>query len=182
MNEIMTKIIDNSKNVIDDNTFLLLAFQKRLVIRLENIFKKHKIPFNKNILNKTIEENLINNCNDLISDTIIKYNSLIGNYEKIIKKYVDNRVETRIIKDSTMSFIKKISERNKEIINIKCATNYIEAMKSMIFVYDNHSLNSEVIDRINTDFSEIVNELNRNNYNFVIESINDVIKNIINKI
>ena len=33
--------------------------------------------------------------------------------------------------------------------------------------------------RINDDVYEIINEFNRNNYNYVIESINIVIKNII---
>ena len=55
-------------------------------------------------------------------------------------------------------------------------------MKSIIFVYDNATLNEEVIDRIKTDTSEVILEFNRNNYNFVIESINLIIKNIISNI
>ena len=46
-------------------------------------------------------------------------------------------------------------------------------------VYDNNSLNRDIINRINDDIHEIINEFNRNNYNYVIESINIVIKNII---
>ena len=59
------------------------------------------------------------------------------------------------------------------------ANNFIEAIKSMIYVYDNKNLNNEIISRIKTDTKEIRTELNNNNYNFVIESINEIIKNII---
>ena len=52
-------------------------------------------------------------------------------------------------------------------------------IKSLIFVYDNRNLNEEIISRINIDTDEIRTEINRNNYNFVIESINLIIKNII---
>ena len=52
-------------------------------------------------------------------------------------------------------------------------------MNSIIFVYDKYKLKNEVIDRSKSDVKEILGEFNRNNYNFVIESINDIIKNII---
>ena len=46
MNSIMLKISDNGKSIIDDNNFLFVAFQNRLVTRLVNIFDKYKIPIN----------------------------------------------------------------------------------------------------------------------------------------
>ena len=78
-----------------------------------------------------------------------------------------------------MSFINKVSEKNKTFVTINVANNFIEYINSIIYVYDNKNLNDEVINRINVDIKEILNEFNRNNYNFVIESINEIIKNII---
>ena len=78
-----------------------------------------------------------------------------------------------------MKFIEEISRKNKDVVNKNISNNFIEYINSIIYVYDNYNLNSEVINRINDDIREIVNEFNRNNYNFVIESINIVIKNII---
>ena len=60
--------------------------------------------------------------------------------------------------------------------------SYIENIKSLIFVYDNRDLNSEILSRINDDTKEIIEEINKNNFNFVIESINIIIKNIINNV
>ena len=75
--------------------------------------------------------------------------------------------------------IDEISKKNKDSVNKNISINFIEYINSIIYVYDNHSLNTEIINKINDDIREIVNEFNRNNYNFVIESINLVIKNII---
>ena len=78
-----------------------------------------------------------------------------------------------------MSFISRIAEKNKTFITTKVANNFLEYINSIIYVYDNNSLNVEVVNRINNDTREILEEFNRNNYNFVIESINEIIKNII---
>ena len=103
-------------------------------------------------------------------------------YSSIISTYVNNNTKTEVIKESTMSFINKISAKNKTFITPAIANNFIEYINSIIYVYDNRNLNDEVINRINTDIKEIINEFNRNNYNFVIESINEIIKNIIKNI
>lgn len=180
MKSAMDKINKNANSIIKDNNFLFEAFENRLVTRLIHIFEKYKIPMNKNLLKKNIEENLINNLKDTNSEIIKMYVKLISNYEKIIQKYVSDNTETKVIKESTMKFINQFSQRNKESIPKSVSNNFIEYINSIIYVYDNHSLNKDIINRINDDVHEIVSEFNRSNYNFVIESINTVIKNIIN--
>lgn len=182
MKSVMETINKNAKNIIKDNNFLFDAFENRLISRLVHIFEKYKIPMNKNLLKKNIEENLINNYKDINNDVINKYIRLITNYEKIVQKYVSEKIETKIIKQSTMKFINEFSNKNKQSISKTSSNNFIEYINSIIYVYDNHSLNSEIINRINDDVHDIINEFNRNNYNFVIESINIVIKNIISSI
>lgn len=182
MNSIMFKINDSGKSIIDDNNFLFVAFQNRLVTRLVNIFDKYKIPMNKKILNKNIEENLINYLMDTNAEIVEKYINLLTNYEKIIWKYIENKTSTDLIKQSTIVFLNKISEKNGSIVNSKCSQNFIEYINSVIYVYDNNELNNDVINRINTDVAEIIDEFNKNNYNFVVESINKIIKNVISQL
>ena len=81
-----------------------------------------------------------------------------------------------------MMFVKRIAHKNKELIPDSILNNLLESMNHMIFVYDNYNLNLEVASRIKTDTKEIIDEFNRNNYNFVIETINKIIKNIISNI
>lgn len=178
-NSIIEKIKINAKDIIKDNNFLFTAFENRLVIRLSHIFEKYKLPINKNIIKKNMEENLINNLTDANKEVIDRYVKLLSNYEKIIYEYVGNNTKTEVIKKSTMGFIEKISSKNKTFITPSCSANFLESINSMIYVYDNKDLNSEVTNRITNDIKEILNEFNRNNYNFVIESINEIIKNII---
>ena len=179
MKSVVMKIESNGSNIIKDNNFMFEAFENRLVTRLKIIFEKYKIPINQKLLKKNLEENLINNLYDINSDVVTRYVKLIGNYERIVQKYVSDNIETSVIKKSTMKFIEEISRKNKDVVNKNISNNFIEYINSIIYVYDNYNLNSEVINRINDDIREIVNEFNRNNYNFVIESINIVIKNII---
>ncbi len=182
MNSIMFKINDSGKSIIDDNNFLFVAFQNRLVVRLVSIFDKYKIPINKKILNKNIEENLINHLMDTNTEIIEKYINLLTNYEKIIWKYIENKTSTDIIKQSTIVFLNKISEKNAFIVNSKCSQNFIEYINSVIYVYDNNELNNDIVNRINIDVVEIIDEFNKNNYNFVVESVNKVIKNVISQL
>ena len=175
----MDKINESAKNIITDNNFLFTAFENRLVMRLVHIFEKYKIPMNKNIIRKNLEENLINHLTESNSEIINKYTKLLSNYESIITSYVESNNKKEIIKESTMSFISRIAEKNKTFITTKVANNFLEYINSIIYVYDNNSLNVEVVNRINNDTREILEEFNRNNYNFVIESINEIIKNII---
>ena len=177
----MSKINRKSKDVIDDNRFLFAAFENRLLTRLVHIFEKRNIPINKDMIKKKMEENFINNLNDQNVDIIGKYVKLIANYEKIIWNYVETKTDNDIIKKSTMEFVKKLSEKNKTLVTVESTNNFKEYINSIIFVYDNFELNNEVFTRIEADTYEIINEFNRNNYNFVIESINEVIKNIISK-
>ena len=179
MNSEIEKIGYKADDIIKDNNFLFAAFENRLIIRLGNIFDRHKIPMNKSIMKKNLEENLINHLNDLNSEIIYKYVKMLDNYEKIIWKYVETKTDTDIIKKSTMSFVERIQEKNSQTILPSCVNNFKEYMNSIIFVYDNNNLNVEINNRIDTDIVEILGEFNRNNYNFVIESINDIIKNII---
>lgn len=175
----MDKINESAKNIITDNNFLFTAFENRLVMRLVHIFEKYKIPMNKNIIRKNLEENLINHLNETNSEIINKYTKLLSNYESIITSYVESNTKKEVIKESTMSFIGRIKDKNKSFITTKVANNFLEYINSIIYVYDNNSLNVEVVNRINNDTREILEEFNRNNYNFVIESINEIIKNII---
>ena len=179
MNSVMDTIKLNSIDIINDNNFLFDAFENRLLIRVTHIFEKYKIPINKNIIKKNIEENLINHLKDSNSEIINKYIKLLENYEKILSGYVKDHTETVIIKKSTMGFIDKISQKNKSFIMPNVSSNFIEYINSIIYVYDNKDLNTEIINRINNDVKEILNEFNRNNYNFVLASINTIIKNII---
>lgn len=182
MNNMSNKISNIGDDIINDNDFLLVAFENRLILRLIHIFEKHKIPLNKNIIRKNLEENLINSLRAFNVEIVEKYMKLLIEYEKIINDYVAKKTDTTIIKKSTMTFITQISKKNSKIISPSIASNFIEYMKSIIFVYDNVILNEEVIDRIKKDTNEVIIELNRNNYNFVIESINLIIKNIISNI
>ena len=182
MSSEMGTIIRNGNDIINDNNFLFDAFENRLLIRLVHVFDKYKIPINKNIIKKNLEENLINNLKDSNREIIERYVKLLEKYENIIFKYVENRTKTDIIKKSTMGFVERIQAKNKSFVTPACANNFIDYIKSIIFVYDNKDLNEEVLDRVSGDIKEIINEFNRNNYNFVIESINDIIKNIIKNI
>ena len=177
----MSKINKQSKDIIEDNNFLFAAFENRLLTRIVHIFEKRQIPINKDMLKKKIEENLINNLMDQNEFIIERYLRLIADYEKIIWNYVETKTDTDIIKKSTMNFVKKLSEKNKTLLTVECANNFKEYINSIIYVYDNFELNNEVFTRIESDTYEIVGEFNRNNYNFVIKSINEIIKNIIDK-
>ena len=175
----MQTIRENGNNIIVDNSFLFAAFKNRLVTRLVNIFKKYKIPMNDEIIAKNLDENLINHLNDSNEEVIDNYINLLANYEKIINEYVAKKANSDIIKKATMGFIDKIAYKNKTFVTIKVSNNFIEYINSIIYVYDNNELNQEILDRIHEDINEILDEFNRNNYNFVIESINIIIKNII---
>ena len=112
-------------------------------------------------------------------EIIDKYINLLEKYEKIIQQFVEKKSNTSEIKASTVKLIEKISKKNQQNFPKNISNNFIENIKSLIFVYDNRNLNEEIISRINIDTDEIRTEINRNNYNFVIESINLIIKNII---
>ncbi len=182
MNTIDKKIDLWADDVIKDNNFLFVAYQNRLCLRLVHIFEKYKIPVNQKIINKNIEENLINSLYEINSEIIYKYVKTLKNYENIIINYVEKNESTKVIKDSTMMFVKRIAHKNKEIIPSSIINNFLESMNNMVMVYDNHNLNIDVNSRIKTDTNEIIDEFNRNNYNFVIETINKIIKNIISNI
>lgn len=182
MKSIMNEIKSNGNEIIRDNNFLIVAFQNRLSCRMLKIFGKYNIPFNKNIINKSIDEYLINNMVETNEEIIDKYIELLKKYEKIMQGYVTRKIDTEIIKNATSAFVEKISKKNKENFTINMCTNFIENIKSLIFVYDNRDLNSEILSRINDDTKEIIEEINKNNFNFVIESINIIIKNIINNV
>ena len=179
MKSIIEKLKSNANDVIKDNNFLIVAYQNRLSSRMVNIFEKYTIPFNKNIINKSIEENLVNGMFENNEEIIDKYINLLEKYEKIIQQFVEKKSNTSEIKASTVKLIEKISKKNQQNFPKNISNNFIENIKSLIFVYDNRNLNEEIISRINIDTDEIRTEINRNNYNFVIESINLIIKNII---
>src|SRR5574344_1386021 len=151
MSSMIETIEFNSKNIIIDNNFLFTAFQNRLVLRLVHIFEKNKIPINKNILSKNIEENLINILIDINVESINKYVSLLKKYELILDDYISKKVDTATIKRATMAFIQRISYKNSNSVPSNISNNFIEYINSIIFVYDNDELNKEVLNRINTD-------------------------------
>ena len=182
MKQLGNKIDFLADDVIKDNNFLFAAYQNRLCLRLVHIFEKYKIPVNQKIINKNIEENLINSLYELNSEIVYKYLRMLKNYENIIVGYVVKNESTKVIKDSTMMFVQRISHKNKELVPKSILNNLLESMNHMVYVYDNYNLNIEVDSRIKTDTKEIIDEFNRNNYNFVIETINKIIKNIISNI
>ena len=175
----MQTIRENGNNVIVDNNFLFAAFKNRLVTRLVSIFGKYKISMNKSIIDKNLDENLINHLSDANEEIIDNYINLLTNYEKIVCDYVSKKADSETIKKATMGFLDKIAAKNKTFVTPKVSNNFIEYINSIIYVYDSNELNKEVLERINADVKEIINEFNRNNYNFVIESINTIIKNMI---
>ena len=179
MNSVMQTIKEKGNNIIVDNNLLFAAFRNRLVLRLVFIFEKYKIPMNKEIIAKNLDENLINHLIDSNEEVIDNYIRLLSNYEKIVCDYVSKKAESDVIKKATMGFIEKISAKNKTFVTTKVSNNFIEYINSIIYVYDSNELNKEILERIDIDVKEILNEFNRNNYNYVIESINTIIKNII---
>lgn len=180
MESVIKIVNENSDKVIKENNFLTIGFQNRLSTRLMHIFQKYRIVVNNKIMSKKIEENLTNNMIDINFEIISKYRYMLRKYEEIIQEQISNKCDVKTIKNATISFINKISQKNDEMLNIKVVNNLIEDMTSTILVYDNQKLYNEVIKRINIDANEIISEINRNNYNYVIQSINMIIKNIIN--
>ena len=128
----MNEIRSNGNEIIRDNNFLIVAFQNRLSCRMLKIFGKYNIPFNKNIINKSIDEYLINNMVETNEEIIDKYIELLKNYDKIMQDYVTRKINTEIIKKATSAFVEKISERNKENFTINMSTNFIENIKELI--------------------------------------------------
>ena len=179
MNSVIDTIKKKNKNIIIDNNFLFTAFENRLVSRLVTIFDKYKIPINKNMLIKNIEENLVNVLIDYNVEINNRHMKLLSNYENIVMGYIEKKESTDVIKKATMSFIDGFSKKNNESVGENVSVNFIEFINSIIFVYDNSSLNNEVLTRIKKDISDILLEFKKNNYNFVIESISEIIKNII---
>ena len=84
MKSIIEKLKSNANDVIKDNNFLIVAYQNRLSSRMVKIFEKYTIPFNKNIINKSIEENL-----DI--------------YDKLSKKMVKTKEEQEKLNDAIMA-------------------------------------------------------------------------------
>ena len=108
----MNEIKSNGNEIIRDNNFLIVAFQNRLLCRMLKIFGKYNIPFNKNIINKSIDEYLINNMVETNEEIIDKYIELLKKYEKIMQGYVTRKIDTEIIKKATSAFVEKISKKN----------------------------------------------------------------------
>ena len=54
MEYIANKINKYGEDIINDNDFLLVAFENRLILRIVHIFEKYKIPLNKNIIRKNL--------------------------------------------------------------------------------------------------------------------------------
>ena len=90
--------------------------------------------------------------------------------------------------EKPMDIIGKLKEElNVEKWQVEAAVKLIDEGNTIPFIsrYRKEatgSLNDEVLSRIKNDTNEIILEFNRNNYNFVIESINKIIKNIISEI
>ena len=94
MNSIGNKIERDVEDIIKDNNFLFAAYQNRLCLRLIHIFEKYKIPVNQKIINKNIEDNLINSLYDINSEVLYKYVKMLKNYESIIIGYVKKNEKT----------------------------------------------------------------------------------------
>ena len=105
MKSIIEKLKSNANDVIKDNNFLIVAYQNRLSSRMVKIFEKYTIPFNKNIINKSIEENLVNGMFENNEEIIDKYINLLEKYEKIIQQFVEKKSNTSEIKASTVKLI-----------------------------------------------------------------------------
>ena len=80
MEYIANKINKYGEDIINDNDFLLVAFENRLILRIVHIFEKYKIPLNKNIIRKNLEENLINALRSLNVEIVEKYIKLLTKY------------------------------------------------------------------------------------------------------
>lgn len=182
MKSIIKEVNEKSDDVIKENNLLINAFQSRVSTRLVHIFEKHKITVNNKVITKKIEENLVNNLIDINFEIISKYRYMLKKYEEIIQDSVSKKCEISEIKMSTISFIKKIAAKNNEMLNISVINNLIDDINSMVLLYDSNKLNEDVQKRIKIDTNDIISEINKNNYNYVIESINMIIKNIIDNV
>ncbi len=170
---------DNLKKITEDNNFLFISFENRLLLRITHIFEKQHISFNSNIIKKYLDEYLINNLISSNSDILLKYNDILLKYNQIIVSYIQNKTDVNIIKKATLQFIDKLSNCNKENHYIELTNNFMEYIMSVIYVYDNASLISDIRSRISLDTKEIITECNKNNYNYFISSLNDIIKKLI---
>ena len=77
MEYIANKINKYGEDIINDNDFLLVAFENRLILRIVHIFEKYKIPLNKNIIRKNLEEKLIKALRSLNVESVEKNNKLL---------------------------------------------------------------------------------------------------------
>ena len=130
MKSIIKEVNEKSDDVIRENNFLVIGFQKRLSTRIMHIFQKYKIVVNNNIVSKKLEENLSNNMIDINFEVISKYRYMLRKYEEIVQEHVKNKLSTDEIKKSTILFVSKINEKNKLMLNGTIATNFIEDMNS----------------------------------------------------
>ena len=130
MKSIIREVNEKSDDIIRENNFLVIGFQKRLSTRIMHIFQKYKIVVNNNIVSKKLEENLSNNMIDINFEVISKYRYMLRKYEEIVQEHVKNKLSTDEIKKSTILFVSKINEKNKLMLNGTIATNFIEDMNS----------------------------------------------------
>ena len=130
MKSIIKEVNEKSDDIIRENNFLVIGFQKRLSTRIMHIFQKYKIVVNNNIVSKKLEENLSNNMIDINFEVISKYRYMLRKYEEIVQEHVKNKLSTDEIKKSTILFVSKINEKNKLMLNGTIATNFIEDMNS----------------------------------------------------
>ena len=56
MKSIIKEVNEKSDDIIRENNFLVIGFQKRLSTRIMHIFQKYKIVVNNNIVSKKLYE------------------------------------------------------------------------------------------------------------------------------
>lgn len=178
--ELTNKIDLSSKLLIKDNNYLIDGFNVRLNTRLLTIFNKHNIPFNKLVLDSSMNDYLINPFISASTEMMNTYKNLLYKYFDIINEYYHTSNSSKDkIKKVTSIFIKKIFDEKNPILNEKISYNFISDLKPKILVYDNYNLNTELEKRIIEDTDEITKEIIRNINEYLVRSMKDILGYVI---
>lgn len=174
--DIDDKICYLTSELIKNNKILINAFKIRLIKRILRIFESHNISFNKELLEKLINDYCINKFREANTELSRCYKKMLFRYLSIVSHYIQNNPEDKNeIKSITSIFIKKLYSKDNPLLNDKICIDFLEVLKSKTFVYDNISLNKEIEIRIKEDGKDLIDEINKNNNQFLANGIRDIL-------
>lgn len=166
--------------LVKDNKFLIDGYKNRLIMRLVNIYKKYKVPFNKDIILVLFNENLMNILYDINNSNTDSYRKVFEGYSEIINKYLIEGYNKDKIKKATTLFINMINNKTHPLFN-HMTMNFTEALMAKTQVYDIYALNTEIKNRIDEDTKDLIEEMNNSNRKFVSNMMKFIIENIFKK-